>query len=233
MTEELLNKTKIALCATMRFMIPQGSATPNPRKKSSNGFSPFLGLALIVAAFSFLWMAREGDNQSATAPGIPSAQEYEARVNSYLRETSRQIERDNMTARIENLKQAPALNESVPEEVTESSSLNVEFKPDPRIAELTQTLGRDKKQQEQPMDPNSLIQAQLYDQQKWNEYNLAYRTAYAKKFIENARRGGWDIKLNNEFKVIKARPLKKKKDYQLFPENSQATDDGSDGYRPN
>lgn len=59
------------------------------------------------------------------------------------------------------------------------------------------------------IDPNSLIQSKILDDEEIEAMTEEYQIEYAKQYIENARRDGWDIKLDKDFRVIQVRPIKK------------------------
>jgi len=60
-----------------------------------------------------------------------------------------------------------------------------------------------------PTSPDELLQMELFNASEQNKLDEAYKEAYAKHFIENARRDGWEIKLNKNYKIISAKPILK------------------------
>ncbi|MEK6772579.1 MAG: hypothetical protein AABY64_01450 [Bdellovibrionota bacterium] len=173
-----------------------------------------LSIMLLVSAIGIAWFAIWEEPEINDEDERISVLNNEAAVNKHLRKTSQKIESQKLNAQIENYTKMPDLNGGT--SAYEASSQSLDFKEDPRIKELTATLGKEKKIPEIPKNPKDIVQAQLYDQQKWNEYNLSYRQAYAQRFIEKAKKDGWEIRLNAEFKIIKAKKIKKDDRPQLF-----------------
>lgn len=62
--------------------------------------------------------------------------------------------------------------------------------------------------QNEPETPDETIQRQLYEKQFEEAYNESYREAYADQFIENARKNGYEVKLNSDFRVISVKKIK-------------------------
>lgn len=177
-----------------------------------------LGLALLMllSAVGLFWLATR-DEETLSENDLIPVQLSDEMVNKHLHKTSMKIESQKVKAQIENFTKAPRLDEATTVQSYEASSHSLDFKPDPRINELATRLDSEKKQGSRPSaDPKEVIQMQMYEQQKWNEYNLAYRQAYAEKFVENARRNGWEIRLNDEYKVIRVKAIKKDNRVQLF-----------------
>jgi len=176
-----------------------------------------LALFLLFSAGALFWLAASDEKSLGENDLIP-VQLSDESVNKHLRKTSMKIESQKMKAQIDNFTKAPSLAENSAVQSYEASSHGLDFKPDPRINELANRLDTDKKEATRTADPKEMIQMQMYEQQKWNEYNLAYRQAYAEKFVENARRNGWEIRLNDDYKVVKVKPIKKDNRLQLFKE---------------
>lgn len=182
----------------------------------------FLSLLLLVSSVALFWFALKEDNAADSDNDLISLQQNDDSVNNHLRKTARKIEVEKMKARVEAISQLKNNSEPSNFRNQQDSRLKEDFSADPRVDELAEALGKKSKTPSEPKDPGELVQARLYDQQKWNEYTLAYRQAYADKFIENARRNGWIIKLNDDYKIISAKPVKKDLRPQLFPANKTA-----------
>lgn len=202
------------------------------KKENLDGKKLLLSAFLICSALGLVWLALNDDDSINENESI-SVQASDEAVRKHLHKTSQKIQQQKVQAQLDNLTQAPRWSEEGATQVYEASSHGIEFKSDPRLNELTQTLERNQKPANRVPDPKELIQAQLYERQKWDEYTLAYRQAYAQKFIENARKNGWDIRLNDDYKIVKIRPLKKDQRPQLFNGmNSERTPNSTDSSSP-
>lgn len=60
----------------------------------------------------------------------------------------------------------------------------------------------------QPNSPDQIIQQGLADRERMETYAEEYRAEYARQFIENARRNGYEVQLNSDYVVISVRPLR-------------------------
>jgi len=201
---------------------------PSPKTKNElDSKKLLLSLFFLFSAFGLFWLALQ-DEQALSENDLIPVQASDEAVRKHLRKTSQKIEAQKVRAQIDNFAPAPRFSEGSTQ-VYEASSHGLEFKPDPRLNELSHTLGRQPKASgNQVPDPKEVVQNQLYEQQKWNEYKLAYRQAYAQQFIENARKNGWDIRLNEEFKIVKVKAIKKDNRPQLFTgSNGRAPDSES------
>ncbi len=190
-----------------------------------------LSLFFLFSAFGLFWLALQDEEGLSENDLIPVQASDEA-VRKHLRKTSQKIQAQKVQAQIENFAPAPRFNEGGTQ-VYEASSHGLEFRPDPRLNELSHTLRREPKASgSQLPEPNEMIQNQLYEQQRWNEYKLAYRQAYAQKFIENARKHGWEIRLNEEFKIVKVKAIKKDNRQQLFTGSNGRAPDSENAEAP-
>jgi hypothetical protein len=83
----------------------------------------------------------------------------------------------------------------------------VDHSADANEATAFEDLNRYPKQLE-AQNPDNVIQAQLSDEDRRQAYEQAYRAQYAKQFIENARRNGYEVRLNDQNVVISVKPLR-------------------------
>lgn len=175
-----------------------------------------LSVLLLISAVGLFWFGLREEDETNLEDEMISLQKNEELVNNHLRKTVQKIESQKINAQIENYIKAPKLNEGAQIQSYEASSHSLDFKSDPRIDDLTATLGKNKKASEAPKGPKEIIHGQLYDQQKWNDYKLSYRQAYAQKYVEKAKREGWEVTLNDEYKIIRTKPIKKDNRPKLF-----------------
>lgn len=60
-----------------------------------------------------------------------------------------------------------------------------------------------------PTTPDEYLKMELFQASEKEKLDEAYKEAFARHFIENARRDGWEIKLNTDYKVISVKPLRR------------------------
>lgn len=73
---------------------------------------------------------------------------------------------------------------------------------------LAQDLKKNPIGSKRPSSPEEYLQMELFKAQEAATLNAAYKEEYARQFIANARKDGWEIKLNKDFKVISVKPLR-------------------------
>lgn len=210
-------------------MLNMNNKIERPQKDSSMDKKNIaLSLLLLFSSIGLFWFALKEDDENFDNEKV-SLQQSENVINDHLKKTAKKIEEEKIKAQIENLQQYKNAENKMEMQSSDFSSniKNDDFKSDPRLDELTQSLGKNRKEPSPPKSPKEVIHAQMYDHQKWNEYTLAYRQSYADKFVENARRQGWVIKLDNEYKIISAKPVKKDSRPQLFPADTTAGRSGN------
>ncbi len=192
---------------------------PLGKNNNQSDSNKLIALLLLVSAGLLFLLDKGSENTTSESarngtrknqiPAAVRGAKFEKSVNHHLLVTGDTIDNQRKKIWIENINSAKDLsstssqsNYKVP---TEGAELNV----DDRSTELADLLGRGARKESPILDPNDIIQNELFNQQQWDEYSKAYREEYAKQFIENARRGGYKIILNDDFKVISATPIRK------------------------
>lgn len=185
-------------------------------KQKKQDKSYLLGLLLLLLAgfFVFLFLLPEGKNSQANQAGAAQTKEFEARVNKHLFHTSQTMEMSREKMQLEaNKIERQGLGAAAPKEDVHK----LDFSADPRAEALLRELGRDAKESTGPTTSDEQVQADLFEAQQSAEYSEAYKREYARQFVENARKAGYIIKLNDDYKVISVKPIRKPADsYELF-----------------
>lgn len=184
-------------------------------KQKKQDKSSLLALALLLLAgfFVFLFLLPEGKNQGAQS-GAAQTKDFEARVNKHLFHTSQTMEMSRERMQLEaNKIESQGLGAASPKEEVHK----LDFSADPRAEALLRELGRDAKEATGPATSDEQVQTDLFEAQQEAEYSEAYKREYARQFVENARKAGYIIKLNDDYKVISVKPIRKPADtYELF-----------------
>lgn len=184
------------------------------QKKQDKSYLLALALLLLAGFFVFLFLLPEGKNPQGAQSGVAQSKEYEARVNKHLFHTSQTMEmsREKMQLEANKIEQQGLGSATAKEEVHK-----LDFSADPRAEALIRELGRGEKESMGPSTSDEQVQADLFEAQQDAEYSEAYKREYARQFVENARKAGYIIKLNDDYKVISVKPLRKPADtYELF-----------------
>lgn len=182
----------------------------SPKKNEKKDRSYLLGFIflLLSAFFVFLFLLPDG-KKGEVANKNPQSKQFEEKVNKYLFQTSQQMELNRQKAQIEaNDLEAKGLGKpTVKDDVH-----HLDLSTDPRAEALLRELGRDVKDNGAPMNADEQVQAELFQEQENQEYSEAYKKEYARQFVENARKAGYIIKLNDDYKVISISPIRKPAD---------------------
>jgi hypothetical protein len=162
-----------------------------------------------------LFFVPENKSKPPSNDSTARAKEIEERVNKHLFQTSQKIELNREKMQVETAEMADKGVRPIQREPDLPNG--VDFSGDPRIESLVQDLGRDVKDSGDPKSPNDLIQAELFQQDQLQQYSEAYKKEYARQFVENARKAGYEVVLSESYKVLAVKPLRKPaQDFRLF-----------------
>lgn len=185
------------------------------KQKKAQDRSYILAVLLLLLSGFFLFLFLTPDSKSKNHITGPNSKEYEARVNKHLFQTSQKIEHSREKMEVETSRLATSGVPTI--EKTPETALGVDFSADPRAEALVQTLGRDVKESSGPKNSHELIQTELFEQERLQEYSEEYKKEFARQFIENAKKAGFNVKLNDQYKVISVTPVRKPaEDFKLF-----------------
>lgn len=157
----------------------------------------FLGSFLLIAS---LYQTNMNKKQNITTSNFSKSEKFEKLVNKHLMLTNEKIILQRQRMEFENNKNVTEFGSTSPQNgytpLTEGSNLIM----DNQANELANLLGRGERSTIRDSSPDEIIQTEVLNKMKWDEYSKIYREEYAKQFIENARRG--DTK-SNLTKIIK------------------------------
>jgi hypothetical protein len=188
-------------------------------KQEKKDKTKFLGLLLLLLAgfFVFLFLLPEGKKSNDRQSRVTQAKEFEEKVNKHLFHTSQdmQMSREKMQIEADKIERQ-GVGAGKPKE----ENHKLDFSADPRAEALIRELGRDAKETAAPTNADEQVQTELFEAEQAQEYSEAYKREYARQFVENARKAGYLIKLNDDYKVISVKPLRKPADsFELFNKN--------------
>lgn len=190
-----------------------------------NTKSMLLALLFFIGAGALLLMSISAEDNDKKASKVNS-QAYEERVNNHLMMTNQKMELQRERAMVENNKYAPDFRDTKAGNAYSNGNLGVDLSVEGHATEVANELGRGERESRAPQNPHELIQSEIFNQQQYQEYTQAYKEDYAKKFVENAARNGWRLKLNDDFKVISVTPLRNPSSGPSFNSQMQLFDSG-------
>lgn len=210
---------------------------PQKTQPKSSSLTPLL---LLVVSGLLVFLAAEQDRQgkpqtlsisepgetdlsSVAAPqdssllsGVAPQDPSNLQVNQHLFLTDQKIYWEQERQRLENLRSKyQALPDSSGSGEFYSASSNLDFEPDARESHLLGDLKRDRKKIEDYLGPESKIQSQILEDQALLQHQERMRREYAEQFVRNARAGGYEVVLDEQYNIKSVKPLRK--DNQRLP----------------
>ncbi len=164
-------------------------------------------LAIVVTTF-LLWPTPKKTKPLTAGHISASSHQAEEIINKHLwmTEKSKELAQEQMKA--QNDFTNPKIGDSIwPDGQKSGKQIGVDHSPDTNENNAFEDLNRYPKNL-QVQTPDAVIQGQLSDEDRRREYEAAYREEYAKQFIENARRNGYEVLLNDKLVVISVRPIR-------------------------
>lgn len=169
----------------------------------------YLPLVLVGGAVVLLIIGLTGGGAShSKKAGDAHNEKAQNYVNQHLRRTAERIELQQRQMSMRNWQLANDYKTTVPEKAYTPPKEGSELREQANAKDVAKDLGRDDAPQALPNDPMNLVQQQLFQAQATKTYDEAYRKEYARQFIENARRGGYEIQLSDDYRVISVKPIR-------------------------
>lgn len=188
-----------------------GTMTAESPQKEQKDNSKLLALLLFIGAgaMAFLYLGSDsGKKKFSEISATVKSEKYEKSVNKHLMVTNETMALQRQRMEIENARLAKDLDSTSAQPAyqapTEGSNLNSEN----RAAEIANELGRGERKESANLNPDEIIQKEIFNAQQMEAYSKAYKEEYARQFVENARRGGYAVQLDDNFKVISVRPIR-------------------------
>jgi hypothetical protein len=177
--------------------------------------SLLLALLLFIGAGVLLFMSIDSDEKSpSTNTPQQSARErmrgadWERSVNKHLFQTNERMNMQRQKMQVENSKDAPRMWETKTQNAYKQNN-GVDLSTDQRGYDIANDLGRGVRSNEAPKSPHEIVQGELFNEQETEAYTQAYKQEYARQFIENARRGGYEVQLSDDFRVLSVKPYRR------------------------
>ncbi|MEK2689604.1 hypothetical protein [Bdellovibrio sp. GT3] len=179
------------------------------QEKSQNDNNKLLALLLFLGAglLVLLSLGTESDKKATSAAVKNPAMEKS--VNRHLMLTNEQIEFQRRRMEIEN-SAASDFNRTKPQATYNPDDSGLDLSNDSKSAETASLLGRGERGEGVPLNPHDVIQRELFNAEQDAAYTEAYKKEYARQFVENAAKGGYNVILDDQYRVRKVTPLNRK-----------------------
>lgn len=172
------------------------------------------GLILLLLAIGLFFMA-ENDGNKVAHVGLQS-KETQDLVNHHLRETSQDMLLRQQKSQLEAQKEILNAEKQGPQQKYNYNPHKLEISQYEENPDFNKAVGRDSKAYDYAQEPNQIVQGKLFQDQAEEKYSEQYKKEYARQFIENARKAGWDIKIDASYRVISAKKLQRVPTYDVF-----------------
>jgi hypothetical protein len=144
-------------------------------------------------------------------------------VNDHLKSVSDKMEYERLKNLVENLKASHEMGPSQPVVRSNNDEPIVELENDLRERQMAQQLGRTNEFKKPSTDPRSLVYNSVIEDRQAAKAKEELRKRQAKEFVAKARKDGWIVNLDSEFKIKSYRHVddmpdqEVEKDYRGFP----------------
>jgi hypothetical protein len=177
-----------------------------------------LALALLFFAGTIAWLAIDGSDEATRTSEFPSlgtptgpgrSSRHEQLVNKHLQQMQREQALKEMRMQVQNHFMAPKIGETLPmhtvPDPSEAASLDTRQEDDwTRINRDLDPVGSDRRLRE---TPDQVVQDQIMAKQQAARQLRAERLAFIRNYIENARRQGYEVRVNANLVVESVRPI--------------------------
>jgi flagellar motor protein MotB len=180
-------------------------------KKAKEEQPKFLALLLFIGAAGLLLAYFNSSDSMTGKPGSSSmarSQKYENNVNKHLMNTNERMAMQRKRVEVENANTIMQSQNRQGVQTPYVADGKLDLSSEDHAAEMAKQLGRGARQ-EDFSSPEEVVQKELFDAQQAAEYTQAYKEAYAKQFVENARRGGYKVILSEDLsRVISVKQIR-------------------------
>lgn len=186
--------------------------SPSERPEKENKSQLLLALLLFLGAIFLTWayLDTTGSHASTSTAKIVKSEKFENAVNKHLSLTNHRIELERQRMAVENAK---ILNDGISgtkPQVAYTNENHLDLSAENDAADIAKVLGRGPRNSEDLLSPDDVVQKELFNAEQAAQYSQAYKEEYARQFVENARRGGYRIKLSEDLmRVISVTPIRR------------------------
>jgi hypothetical protein len=183
------------------------------KKGNDNSFAYVIGLFFLVSsAFFGLFVASEdhlnlNEEGQSDFSSLHKSNEID-KVNDHLKSVADKIEIDKMKTMLANLKAKQALPSEPNGGVRyQEEEPIVDFSDDPRVRQMAEQMGRTNEIKKTPKDPRSLVYDSVLQSKRDAQLKEEQRRRQAEEFVARARKDGWIVQLDKNYKIKSYRPV--------------------------
>lgn len=202
------------------------------KKDLNNNYLNLLALGFIFSSLLLIFFSiNEPKNLT---PGETELSSFQGNlgntiVNKHLLKTTEDLEFQKLKTQVENFKVLKSFDETKSEKPKYSEKDNFfDFDGDPRVRQIAEDLGRANDVKAiNNKDPKSRVYQSMFDEKRNKAIAYKEKVAAAKKFISDARKDGWEVEIDKDFKIKSYNKIgspseeeqenKKFEGYELFP----------------
>lgn len=159
----------------------------------------FCSLFILLLAFERVDNLQEG---SADFSSLSLSKEN-ALINSHLQKTTEDVEFNKLEVQLENMRAMKAFRDSKLEKPSYKEESNFfDFDGDPRLRQLAEDVGRANDAKSiKSNDPQSIVYQNMINDKRKQQMDYEQKRLQAKQFIERARKDGWAVVIDENFKI--------------------------------
>lgn len=177
------------------------------KKKNENFFARLIGVFFLVSSTFFCGYVMFEDKLNLNEEGqadfssVRKVNDLDT-VNEHLKSVSDKMELERMKALVANMK-VDHSNVTVRDQVNPANENQpiIDFSDDPRIRQLAEDFGRTTDLKKRPQDPRSIVYNSVIEDRALQRQKEVERRQQALEFVSRARKDGWIVKLDENYKI--------------------------------
>lgn len=177
------------------------------KQKNNNLFIRLIGIFFLISSSFFCGYVIFEDHLNLSSDGQSDFSSIQKKneldnVNNYLKSVSDKMELERMRTLVANLKTSHSNSNEVRKFKSPSDDEPIiEFSDDPRVRELAEEFGRTSELKKNPKDPRSVVYNSVIEGREAKIEKEAQRRQQAQQFVDNARKDGWIVSLDGDYKI--------------------------------
>ena len=190
-------------------------------QNNSFDLQKLLPVVFVAAAGVLLYLGLSDGGGGSRSANLARDEKVQASANEHLRRTAEKMEMERRQQALRSWQLVNEYGKTVGERAFTPPREGAELQEGDSAHSVARDLGRVRDQLDmETVSASELIHHQLFEAQNAEMQDKAYREEYARQFIENARRGGWEIKLDANYKVISVKKIERRSrassEFELF-----------------
>lgn len=144
-------------------------------------------------------------------------------VTRNMQKTAQKLMIERQKVEIENGLYAPDVSSRPKSEVYDNKTTGVDLSVEQTSLQTAKELGRARDEEPRAYSPHDVVQQEMAEQAALGEYQESYKQAYLSQYIENARKKGYEIKLDAQGKVLSVKKIRESSGFNVLAPNSPGT----------